>query len=884
MKSTQHHSRRLPWKNGLSLLALVTASASFAQQTVAPGNSEVVDLGKIEVQGQSLDDNILPTRPSSSSSGYEELIKDTPRSVYQVSRAQLDRDNVTTFSDLALYAPAVQRGSANPYSTFANIRGGNTDTMRNGILILNPAVRPFNNNAWGAVDVVAGAPSVVYGSTTRTAGFVNYITKTPTFGEPTTLITTTIGRLGKDSDTTYGQFSGQIDTTGQFIPDKLAYRVSVQGAQGDTWWGNAEANFVDFYTALAWRPKDRLTIDFNFSYTNSEGPYPYGTNRVTQELVDNHTYLAGPASPITRQVSSIDGGVAGLFYRKSATGSTWDVGTVSGGRFVPNGTTVASQPGTEERPSDIVGWVIHPESAREVQVKGSDVIYDKDSFGNAKEYIPQVIINYALTDSWKLRNNSLFQYSKDYRYGYDLYQSYMVNKLVANRTEFIGDLNYSIFGKKIRHLTNNGIDFRHLWNQCDNLGRSSESAIQAADVTVPGILSTSDLVGANIHPDSPINASNYNSILTKYGWVRYAKSYDQGDLRRNGISAPTSIYGQDVRINQLTTSSIFSENKFEFSEQWALNVGLRATYIQDYLRSTGTTYNVRDAGGVPGLNLADSEHANNGEYVISLSYKPKPWINLYATYDYNLASTDCGCCLTQGFTGPNNTITYSYFRTLSELKEVGAKFDLLDGKLFALFSGFQQVRQVSSTISPSSPNYFPVQLKFDGAEVSFTYQPNNRLQVGLNYAYLHAVLDNQVQSALSGQYLGFVADGVTILNNSTGSNDPSAAIRGDWRANGAPLHTINAYVNYYIGRGFGVRLNGWTTSEWTVVKDVTVGTQYEFAGGVFWGNKNWHVALDVKNITDEKNWSRGSGIGGDSSNYLLQREPFGISGKVSYKF
>jgi outer membrane receptor protein involved in Fe transport len=240
--------------------------------------------------------------------------------------------------------------------------------------------------------------------------------------------------------------------------------------------------------------------------------------------------------------------------------------------------------------------------------------------------------------------------------------------------------------------------------------------------------------------------------------------------------------------------------------------------------------------------------------------------------------------LTQGFTGPGNTITASYFRTLSELKEVGAKFELLEGRAFAFFSAFQQTRHVSSTISASSPNYFPVKLKFDGFEAAFTYQPSKQIQLGLNYAYLHAILDNQVQSALSSNYLGTVADGVTIFTNSTGSNDPSANTRGNWRANGAPLHTVNGYGSYYLGKGFGVRLNGWVSSSWSVNKDVSVGTQFQLGGGVFWGDKKWNVSLDVNNLTDERNWSRGAGIGGDTSNYLLQREPFGLSGKIAYKF
>ena len=79
-------------------------------------------------------------------------------------------------------------------------------------------------------------------------------------------------------------------------------------------------------------------------------------------------------------------------------------------------------------------------------------------------------------------------------------------------------------------------------------------------------------------------------------------------------------------------------------------------------------------------------------------------------------------------------------------------------------------------------------------------------------------------------------------------------------------------------------MNGWVSSSWSVNKDVSVGTQFQLGGGVFWGDKKWNVSLGINNLTDERNWSRGAGIGGDTSNYLLQREPFGLSGKIAYKF
>jgi hypothetical protein len=197
---------------------------------------------------------------------------------------------------------------------------------------------------------------------------------------------------------------------------------------------------------------------------------------------------------------------------------------------------------------------------------------------------------------------------------------------------------------------------------------------------------------------------------------------------------------------------------------------------------------------------------------------------------------------------------------------------------------FRQTRQVSSTVSPSSPNYFPVQLLYNGAEFSLNYQPTRAFSAGATYAYLDAAYVNQSRGSLESDYNGYVPDGVTLYANSTGSVNPESTLRGNWRLNGIPLSTVNTYVSYQFPNGLGVRANAWLTSDWKASRTVSVPSEYNVGVGVFYANKHWRAALDFLNVTNQRDWGHGAGVGGDTTQFLLQSLPFGVQGKLAYKF
>jgi hypothetical protein len=856
--------------------AVLLSHPVWADNAKTADTTNAVDLGKIEVQGDVYDQSIPLVPPTSSLYGYEQTLKETPRSIFQVSKTQLDEDVIQNYNDLARYSPSVQQSSSSPYSTFANIRGGSSDTMRNGILLLNPAVRPFDTNSWQSADIVAGVPSVAFGSTTRTAGYVNYITKEPYFDQEHSQISTSFGRLGTNSDTTYGQYSTQIDTGGPLIKDKLAFRLSIEGSKANNYWANSKANFFDLYGALSWKPTSKLTVESNITYTKSDGPYVYGINRITQDLVDNYTYISGAASPILSY--------GGKYYRANSAG-TYDVGTsITNGKFISSGTTTPAA-WSQAKPASLVGWVLLPENAKETPVKGSETLYNKDSFSIAHEYIAQVISTFALNETFSIRNNTLFQYSDSYVYGYDEYHSFMVNKFVTSRIELISNHSFRVFGQDVIHKSNSGFDFRNLWNLCDNVGKPSERPVSSADVTDAGTFGSAYLLGlSSLYPNPLVSsASLYTPELTKYGWINIAPGYVNSNGRSQGLSV-ASIGGTDLRINQLSTYSLYTEHDLDIGDDWSWRAGARLTRIEDYLRATPRTYEVADEGYLPGIRLSDNAVAWNSDFNTSLNYRPTKRITTYVTYDYDKASADCGCCLTQGFVGPNNSLERTYYKVPSELYEAGVKFEAVPNKLLTSLAVFRQTRAVPSIPTASNPNPAEVSLLYKGAEFSITYLPTKHLKVGANYAYLWATNVNQTAAAVYTDYNGFVADGSTIVNNATSSVGVNSGVRGNYRVLGIPLNSANGWTSYQFDNGFGVKASAWVTSPWQVTRLVTVHTQYNLDLGAFYTLKKWRYDLTVQNITDQKNWSPGGTYGGGTFTYLLPQQRLGVSGRITYRF
>ncbi|MDR2845365.1 MAG: hypothetical protein LBV28_04640, partial [Puniceicoccales bacterium] len=351
-----------------------TAPAPATAPVAIGTTEEATVLENVSVESAGIEKSALSTRPNTSLYGFAETIRDVPRSVFQISKAQLDTDNIRNFTDFSRYSPSIRRGTTTTYSV-ANLRGSTADTARNGTVLFNPALRPFDNNAWESVDIVPGVPSVSQGGTARTAGYVNYITKQPFFDGEHTSLAFQFGRAGLTPETSYGQYSAQIDHSRVLIKDVLAVRFSLQRSEADQYWAGSAADFKDVYAAITWKPTKNLTIDANLTYLASEGAIPWGINRVDQALISDWTYRTGEYVPRITWHS------ANYTYNPALAGYT------QGANFIPLG----SEPWSQSDPGRI-GFVAPAGGLTRVPIEGHQVVEGKLGPNNiASEYIAQAI-------------------------------------------------------------------------------------------------------------------------------------------------------------------------------------------------------------------------------------------------------------------------------------------------------------------------------------------------------------------------------------------------------------------------------------------------------------------------------------------------------------
>ncbi|MDR1497015.1 MAG: hypothetical protein LBS59_01185 [Puniceicoccales bacterium] len=868
----------------------------------AASSDEAVVLAETTVEGAAVEKSVLPVRPNSSFYGFEELVQNTPRSIFQVAPTQLATDNFQSFNDLSRYSPSVGRLGASNFSAFSYIRGGTADTSRNGILLLPAAVRPFNNNAWESVDIIAGVPSVIQGSTVRTAGVVNYVTKKPFFDKNSTELTFTLGRLGTNGGTTYPQISTILDQNYIVKKDELAVRISLQRTYAEQYWANSLSDFYDLYGAVTWKPNKNFTNNTNYNYTDAGGPMPYGINRIDQNLIDNWQYRSGLYLPRIRSVSqSVDAdgrnriGSTLNYYEDPVTGTRYtgglyasrtEVGKFSTSRDGPFNIDAADLHFSRDNPVAVDFQA--PSTYTLVPIKGTQTIHSAKAFSETKEHVFQNIAELKVNEHLTIRNNTLYHQVNSYVYGSDGYHSYMINKMATSRFEFATDYDFTggnsplkklgAFGdwlKKIgiRHQSNSGFEVRYLWNLCDMVSSSNLGWSNTQDATNPadggGSLGYGTILGTdNVYADVPSATNNYPWFFTAQGLPRYAASTNYGfyplinanfaTTDSTGTQRYTTIVPFDgmIRINQLTQTNVFTEQKLTLWK-FFLRGGARVTFINDRIKPTWSTDYAIDNGLLPGYtqaNFRDVTYERNYDLNGSISFQPVEWLTVYAAVDKDYASSDCSCCMTVGFTQDyrdatrhNYAFRKSDFHRLSTLREFGAKFEILKNQLFATFAYFDQSRYTPQAPSDANPDgYNANPTTYEGYEFSLSYQPSNHFAVGANLSILDVVSSGRKQQNF-------------------------------------PDYTTNFWTDYQFDNGFGIKTSLWATSSWKAAGTAKVHSQFGLDVGIYYATKNWRVSLDLLNATDEKNWAQGSNYSGNQASYLLPAERLGFILKATYR-
>jgi len=292
----------------LTLASPVIADEKFAETTTEQNRKKsavkttdkensVVELKEMVITGEQYPFAILPTFKSVSSVfGSEQPVLDIPRSVSVVTKSMLQLRAFYDFTNLERVAAGVYTPGGFGTASLPVIRTQQGEIFQNGQRKEGGNGGfgfPHSFNSVEDMDIIKGPPSVVYGPGQRVGGYVNLNSKRAYLDKFRGQVSGTVG--------SYDTYRWGFDTGAPIIKDELGFRLSYQGEDSQSYYNLASTNSQAVYAALDWHPNDRLSLDFNAEYFDTDFSDIGGINRPTQELIDKGIYITGtgPIDPVT---------------------------------------------------------------------------------------------------------------------------------------------------------------------------------------------------------------------------------------------------------------------------------------------------------------------------------------------------------------------------------------------------------------------------------------------------------------------------------------------------------------------------------------------------------------------------------------------------------
>jgi TonB-dependent Receptor Plug Domain len=841
-----------------------TPPATPAPPPAAP-DPDVTTLEEYTVSGAALADSTLPERPVSALYGYAVPYQDVPRSIAQITPEQFQNDIINSVNDFARYSPstslltgaAVNAGT--PY-----FRGSQGDLYQNGVRLLTRGTnnRPFTLNPYESADLVAGPASVIFGPSARTAGYVNYITKQPYFDQERGVLNIDVGQWF-DGVGYKLQDSAQIDVGAPIIPGKLAFRVSYEADSTDSYYQNTHDSYNNFFAALGWRPNATTALDFNLEYGHYDWIVNNFQNRVTQNLIDNGTYLAGPATPIIQVGSAYYSPV--LNASGAATGGWITRAKVTGanGLTYYNAGAAVSNPtsNTTAGAGTVVGYVLDPTLVQPEQISPTASLNDPayPTFTDTINF--QTRLKREVSENLTLVNSLTYgRYLTDSSSNGGFY-NYILANSIEDRVEAQVKRFYKILGIDIEHDSNSGLDFR--WEPSTNFKDSENTGYGPTGdyynlAGNPLAFNRNSFFGATVYPftglvTTPVQ-TNFGYLKGFWQYLPVPQSQTGGATTPGGSASgtPAGTLGTADYYTLEEWGSFFSQHTFKVGNHFILDLGVRESFA--WAHASNPLY----SPNVPGNSaLSGSVRVSEPSYSSSLSYKPVSWLTAYFTYDY-VTATDGNTSGAVGFSttlaGVTNQLDPYNFKSVSELGEAGAKAELIPDKLFLTVDSYRQTREGTLALpAGAAANANPIQALglYQGDEVSLRYQPAPNFSVGANYSYLAATNLNST----------FSAPAPIVANNSTNILGATTAVKGvNTRIVNLPHNTASAYATYQFSSGFGIKADLSAHDSYWVATDgsVTVPGNINLDLGVYYENPAYRIALDVQNATDQHDHAGGA--------------------------
>jgi len=275
----------------------MTTAVALSSQAFAQEETEVKekDVEKIQVTGSL---GSLPGQDVESVFGFGKSILETPRSASTISQEQMERFNVSDIDELVAFAPGTFTQSFFGVAGSLDVRGTPGEVYFRGVRRLdNPGNYPTPIGASSSVDIVRGPASPIYGPA-KIGGYLNFNPKSAKVGRgqyldsPTGQFSYTAGSWDKNV------LTAEVGGPGKLAGKELGYYIYAEQENSDSYYRNSETDQTVLQAAFDMDLTENLSVEFGGMYHKYDGNQNAGWNRVTQDLIDNGTYITGNAKPL----------------------------------------------------------------------------------------------------------------------------------------------------------------------------------------------------------------------------------------------------------------------------------------------------------------------------------------------------------------------------------------------------------------------------------------------------------------------------------------------------------------------------------------------------------------------------------------------------------
>jgi len=726
---------------------------------------------------------------------HRQAIK-TPRSFSVLSKEILESSVIRGLGDLSRVSSNTDTPNTFGLPSLPRIRGQEGEIFQNGMRRVggnNGFGLPISFNSVERIDVLKGPATPVLGPTRRVGGYVDLHTKRPSLSENNGLVTFEAGR--------YEHFRTLVDANVLLEKGRSALRFSWEHLDAESFYDFVETESDSFYLAYTLQANERVRINLNAEYYDADYSDNAGWNRITQDLINNGTYITGTGiSPVTGTTPGPNAVIS------------------PGVRVNADGTTTSIPP--------------------TVKLDRSRVLTDPLDFSKAETFIAQAEVEITLSPDTLLTNRTHFQTLDKDQVNQNSFVE-IIDELytIENRTEFTTKLNFPTGASTVRNSVTSGIDLRY--HHVKAFSQFLTEADNPIDLTAP--VETRRIGPEAIAARFGISEDELGSrglIELRPGvFVSPAVNHDiDGDSAGDfGVS--------DTNETDFYQIGLFHQHDIHFSQQWSLLLGGRGDFY--YVEG-------KDPAAPEGFSLKDSISEFQGAFNASVNFAHTESSNYYATYSF---SQSVNSALGGGLTLDSATgkLKSEDFEINSELFEIGAKYNLLDTKAFLTLAAFHQTR------SERNRDGSTADLEVTGAELEINYQPNNNLFAIFGASWTDAQFDDEAVFQGTGRIEDAFDNSRPDVIEGTGVGSPNFTTfpPADHKFPGLPDVTLNALVSYTHNSGFGASVNAQWESEQNldVLGRVVIPDQVTANTALFYRGRRFELRLDYFNITDEKNFS-----------------------------